>query len=351
MSVRIAGIALPSDEAIDLTIVDGLWSDEYSLDLDQRIEGWIIPGLVDVHTHPGADKPGQLIDEKLLRTQLTKNIDNGVTAIRSPGLASNPPEWFGNDPDLPRAFHAGPWLAQPGQFITGWGRRVSNSDFPRTAAAQAAATGWCKIIADWGIDDEAISQEVMSQIAQAVHAVGGRVAVHSQNEAGSTAAVRAGVDSLEHGMWLDKSLLDLMAAQGTALVPTMKVFSDSVGHFQSKEPSPKRDWYVEGTRRHPGLINAAYEAGVPILAGTDSAAFSVSEEVKELAAAGLSPADAIGAASWLARDFLGLSAFVPGAPADAVIYREDPRKNLDILDFPDWVILRGKILRRPGIAS
>ena len=351
MSIRIAAHALPSGEAIDLTIQDGLWSDEYSLDLDDRITGWALPGLVDVHTHPGAQKPGQAIDEELLRKQLSKNIDQGVTAIRSPGLASNPPDWFGTDSELPRAFHAGPWLAQPGQFITGWGRRISNSDFPRTAAAQAATTGWCKIIADWGIDDECISEELMAAIVSAVHGVGGRVAVHSQNESGSAAAVRAGVDSLEHGMWLDESLLDLMSKQGTVLVPTMKVFSLSVDRFLAQEDSPKRDWYVGGTQRHPALIKSASEAGVRILAGTDSPEFSIVAEIKELAAAGLTPTEAIGAASWLARDFLGLSSFQPGTSADAVIYSEDPRENLDILDFPEWVILRGKVLRRPKIGN
>ena len=54
----------------------------------------------------------------------------------------------------------------------------------------------------------------MRHIVDAVHAVGGRVAVHSQNAAGGAIAVEAGVDSLEHGMHLDPDLLPTMAAQG-----------------------------------------------------------------------------------------------------------------------------------------
>ena len=349
MSIRITGISLPNEELIDFTIVDGKWDDQYSLDLDQRIEGWILPGLVDVHTHPGATKAGQPIDEKILRAELLRDIDHGVIAIRSPGLAGTPPDWFGKDLELPIAFHAGPWLAKPGQFITGWGRRVSDADFPRVAAAQASASGWCKIIADWGVDDEAISLDVMKEIVTAVHEVNGRVAVHSQNEAGSTAAVLAGVDSLEHGMWLNEDLLTQMATQGTALVPTLAIFNQSVERFRTQEPSAKRDWYVGGTERHPHLIQSALAAGVRVLAGTDSGELSIIDEIQALAAAGANPSTAIGAASWQAREFLGLGTLKSGQSADATIYRSDPRLDLEILAHPEWVISRGEILRSPKL--
>lgn len=74
-------------------------------------EGWLIPGLVDAHTHPGAETPGKPLDEELLREDLRQYVAAGVTMIRSPGLAGEPPAWFGRDGDVPRAVHAGPWLA------------------------------------------------------------------------------------------------------------------------------------------------------------------------------------------------------------------------------------------------
>jgi imidazolonepropionase-like amidohydrolase len=349
MTIRVTGVSLPNDEAIDLTVADGKWVEEYSLglDTDVRIEGWVLPGLVDVHTHPGATKPGEPLNEKLLREELVRNVDQGVIAIRSPGLAGNPPDWFGKDPQLPYAVHAGPWLAKPGQFITGWGKRVSDQDFPRVAAAQAAASGWCKITADWGIDDEAVSPEVMVAIVEAVRAVGGRVAVHSQTEAGSFAAVTAGVDSLEHGMWLSEDLLDEMAIKGVVLTPTLRVFEESVDRFRAKEPSAKRSWYVDGTDRHPGLVRAAIAAGVTVLAGTDSAQLTIGDEIRALASAGLTPTQAIATGSWSARSFLGLSNLTPGTSADATVYSIDPRTDLRVLEHPEWVISRGRILRRP----
>jgi imidazolonepropionase-like amidohydrolase len=109
-----------------------------------------------------------------------------------------------------RAVHAGPWIAQHGQFFDGWGRRADHAQLPAVAAAQAARTGWAKVIADWYPEDEPVPAGVLVAVVEAVHAVGGRVAVHSQQAAGGAAAVAAGVDSLEHGMCLDPELLPRM---------------------------------------------------------------------------------------------------------------------------------------------
>lgn len=75
------------------------------------------------------------------------------------------------------------------------------------AAEQAARTGWAKLIADWGADGDPVPVDVLVAVVNAVHAVGGRVAVHSQQADGGGAAVAAKVDSLEHGMCLDPALL------------------------------------------------------------------------------------------------------------------------------------------------
>ncbi|HEY0807035.1 MAG TPA: amidohydrolase, partial [Pseudonocardiaceae bacterium] len=64
-----------------------------------------------------------------------------------------------------------------------------------------------------------------------------------------------------------------------------------------------------------------------------------------LATAGVPPHDALGAASWGARAFLGLAGLVPGAPADVVVYDEDPRVDFDQLGVPRAVVLRGVLMR------
>jgi imidazolonepropionase-like amidohydrolase len=341
--LRIRGYALPDGEPVDLYADGDRWTDEPVTGAETVAEGWILPGLVDAHTHPGAESPGKPLDEGLLRRDLEAHVTAGVTMIRSPGLAGDPPDWFGRDDDLPRAVHAGPWIAQHGQFFDGWGQRASHAQLPGIAAAQAARTGWAKIIADWGPGDEPVPADVLKSVVDAVHAVGGRLAVHSMQPAGGSAAVAAGVDSLEHGMCLDPELLPQMAAQGTALTPTLKVLLGNLPDARLRPDGPRKDWYLKGATAHPGLVAAAAEAGVTILAGTDSRPHGrIADEIRALADAGLTPQAAIAAASWRAREYLGLPGLTPGAPADAVVYDIDPRTDLAQLDSPRAVILRGR---------
>jgi imidazolonepropionase-like amidohydrolase len=95
----------------------------------------------------------------------------------------------------------------------------------------------------------------------------------------------------------------------------------------------------------PGTARAAYEAGVTVLAGTDThPCGTVPQEVERLISAGLPWEAAVGAASWTARAWLGLPGLTDGAPADLVIYDEDPVAHPDILHHPRLIILRGQIL-------
>ena len=346
MVVRIRGYALPLGEYADLYADGDRWTTDPVPDAELAAEGWLLPGLVDAHTHPGVEEPGDPLDEDLLRKQLHQQVDAGVTLIRAPGLAGEPPSWFGADPDVPRARHAGPWLAQHGQFFDGWGRRVDLADLAAVAAEQAGRTGWVKIIGDWGESDAPVPVEVLSDVVIAVHAAGGRVAVHTQHAGGSAAAVAAGIDSVEHGTWLDPALLPRMAELGMALTPTMSVHLAALPRLRTRPDSPRKRWLLGGIAAHPAMVAAAAEAGVRILAGTDSVPHGrVLDEVRHLADAGLRPHDALAAASWSAREYLGLPGLEPGAPADAVVYAEDPRMDLDQLAHPLAVILRGVRVR------
>lgn len=134
--------------------------------------------------------------------------------IRAPGSAARIPGWAHDAGGLPRVRSAGP---PPG---TG------------------PVSGWCKIIGDWAWDEPPVPLAVLREVTSAVHAIGGKVSVHAQTAAGCANAVAAGVDSLEHGMHLDPGLLDQMAAQGTALVPTLSAFAASA--FQVRAGTPGR---------------------------------------------------------------------------------------------------------------
>ena len=347
MVLHVRGTVLPEREERSWWIDGGVLREDHVAGAETVADGgWLLPGLVDAHTHPGAEDPGKPLDEALLRDDLRAHLAAGVTMIRSPGLAGDPPAWFGQADDLPRAVHAGPWIAQHGQFFDGWGRRADHAELPAVAAAQAARTGWAKIIGDWGPDDEPVPADVLAAVVAAVHAAGGRVAVHSQQAAGGAAAVAAGVDSLEHGMELDPALLPRMAEQGTALTPTLGVLLSHLDDVRARPDGPRKQWYLRGATAHPALVAAAAEAGVTILAGTDSRPHGrVADEIRALAAAGLTPHQALAAGSWAARAYLGLAALTPAAPADAVVYDADPRSDLTVLDRPRAVILRGRLVR------
>ena len=345
--LRVRGPALPGGEPLDLYADGDRWTTEPAAGAELVAEGWLLPGLVDAHTHPGAEKPGEPLDEAVLRDDLHEHVAAGVTMIRSPGLAADPPGWFGRDSDVPRAVHAGQWIAQLGQFFDGWARRAGHAELPALAAAQAQRTGWAKLVGDWWDDGEPIPVEVLAAVVAAVHDVGGRVAVHAQQAGGSAAAVAAKVDSLEHGMCMDPSLLPQLAAQGTVLTPTLSAITGSITSAEARPDSPRRDWYLRGAGVHGELCAAAAEAGVTLLAGTDSRPHGrVADEIRALAAAGVPAHGALAAGSWAARAYLGLPGLAEGAPADAVVYDSDPRADLGQLDHPRAVILRGQLRAR-----
>ncbi len=186
---------------------------------------------------------------------------------------------------------------------------------------------------------------VLRDVTSAVHAIGGKVSVHGQTAAGCANAVAGGMDSLEHGMHLDPGLLDQMAAQGTALVPTLNAFAASAFRVRAWDRGPQRDSYLAGWAAMPPTARAAYEAGVTVLAGTDThPCGTVPGEVERLISAGLPRAAAVGAASWTARAWLGLPGLTDGAPADLVIFDEDPVAHPVGLHHPRQIILRGQIL-------
>jgi imidazolonepropionase-like amidohydrolase len=147
-------------------------------------------------------------------------------------------------------------------------------------------------------------------------------------------------------MELDPALLPRMAEQGTALTPTLGVLLSHLDDVRGRPDGPRKEWYLRGATAHPALVAAAAEAGVTILAGTDSRPHGrVADEIRSLAAADLTPHQALAAGSWAARAYLGLGALTPAAPADAVIYDADPRTDLTVLDRPRAVILRGRLVR------
>ncbi len=140
MVLRVRGIVLPEREERSLWIDGGVFREGPAAGGDTVVDGgWLVPGLVDVHTHPGAERPGDPFDESLLRQHLADHASAGVLLIRAPGSAARIPGWAHDADGLPRVRSAGPWLATPGRFFPGWGRHVTEADLPAAAVQEAAA--------------------------------------------------------------------------------------------------------------------------------------------------------------------------------------------------------------------
>jgi imidazolonepropionase-like amidohydrolase len=163
--------------------------------------------------------------------------------------------------------------------------------------------------------------------------------------------IDGGIDCIEHGTGLSTDLIDTMVERGVALVPTVVQLDNFPGYADAA--AAKFPAYAAHMRdlhaRRRDTIMAAYEAGVAIYAGTDAGGVlphgGIADEVLELAAYGFKPADALGAASWHARSWLGHDGTLSeGTSADFVVVPRDPLEDLTALREPTRVVLRGAVV-------
>jgi len=346
---HLRGTVLPDGDVRDVWVLgDRLTFERPSTGADTVHEGgFLLPGLVDAHAHAGHDEATMVLDPGALEAACRRYTKNGTTLLRMPGHRAPIPDELRADPGLPRLITAGSWLAWSeledlGDLHT----PVDGADLPAAAVEQARRNdGWAKTYADWQPLRPVVPREVLAAVCDAVHAAGGRVAVHGQSEEGIRNAILAGADSIEHAWWLTPELVGVLGARGGAITPTWTGFAPYVDVVRTKPEGPRKDWFMGGiASMAPGVL-AAHEAGVRVLAGSDSLEFGdVVTEVEWLIGIGLSPTVAVGAASWDARSYLGLPGLEEGAPADVVAYDEDPRVNPDVLRHPARVVLRGSQL-------
>jgi imidazolonepropionase-like amidohydrolase len=163
--------------------------------------------------------------------------------------------------------------------------------------------------------------------------------------------IEAGIDCIEHGTGLSTDLIDTMVERGVALVPTVRQldnFPTYAAAGGAKFPHYATHMTALYERRRE-TIGAAHEAGVAIYAGTDAGGVLphglIAEEIRELTTYGLSAHEALGAASWRAREWLGLDGRLSeGTSADFVVYDADPREDLAVLSRPTCIVLRGAVV-------
>ena len=318
------------------------------------VPGWVLPGLVDAHSHIGLGAHGA-VDDATAQEQALADRDAGALLLRDAGSPADT-RWVQARHDLPRLVRAGRHIARTRRYIRNFAWEVEPEQLVEQVRLEArAGDGWVKLVGDW-IDRDlgdlapAWAPAEMAAAVAAAHAAGVRVASHLFAEESVAALVRAGVDSVEHGTGLSDVDIAEMAARGTALVPTMiniARFGEIAAQAEERFPGYARHM-VALRDKFPTVVGAAYDAGVPIYVGSDAGGGidhgMAAEEMLSLHAnAGLSTMDVLGAGSWGAREWLGFPGLVEGGLADCVVYDTDPRIDLTALRRPRLIMLRGRV--------
>jgi len=359
-ALHVRGRGLPGGEPVEWWIADGLLRSEpiagaATVFGGDGFGGWIIPGLVDAHCHVGLGPHGAVgIEEAVAQAETER--DAGALLIRDCGSPLDTRPLAGHR-DLPEIIRAGRHLARPKRYSRGFAIELEDEwQLPAAVTEQARrGDGWVKLVGDW-IDRSTgdlaplWSDDVVAAAVDAAHAEGARVTAHAFSEDALPGLIRAGIDCIEHGTGLTGDTIAMMAERGTALVPTLinienfPEFAAAAGKYPIYA-AHMRDLHARCAER----IGAAREAGVPIYAGSDAGGVLphglIAQEVEELKGIGMSPTEALGAACWDARSWLGRPALAEGAPADLLCFAVDPRSGPGVLSRPDLVILRGRIYR------
>ena len=356
MRLHVRGRGLPDGEPVQWWIVDGTLSAEPVTGADTVFGasggGWILPGLVDAHCHVGLGPHGAVdLDEAIEQAGTERGV--GALLLRDCGSPIDTRELDDHD-DLPRIIRAGRHLARPKRYMPGLAIDIEDeSQLPDFVAEQARrGDGWVKLVGDW-IDRAAgdlaplWSDDVLKAAIDAAHTEGARVTAHVFGEDALPGLVNAGIDCIEHGTGLTDDTIALMLEHGTALVPTLINIENFPGIADAAVRYPTyashlRDLHGRCRQR----VGAAREAGVPVFAGTDAGSMiahgRIADEVEALEGIGMSPTDALGAACWDARRWLGRPGLDHGVSADLLCFADDPRRGAEVLNSPQLVILRGR---------
>jgi len=185
-------------------------------------------------------------------------------------------------------------------------------------------------------------------IVSTAHLVGLKAAVHAYSAVAIKDAVRAGVDSIEHGFLLDDEGITLMKKAGTFLVPTLSA-SYPPPIFRIPDPPSVK------LRNEYRAFERAYAAGVKIAFGTDAGTFTHGTNAKEfdlMVGFGMPPMDAIRSATVMTAELFGISAdagaLEPGKLADVLAVRGNPLENIAVLHQIDFVMKSGRVAKQDG---
>ena len=351
----------------------------------------VMPGLIDSHTHITGEGTGNAIVRAATDTPLDdavrstvyarRTLEAGFTTIRNVGADG------GADVALKRAINdgivTGPriWTARTTLSITGghgdqgglrpdlwvaptWADGIVDSaDEARKAVRyqhkygadliKITATGGVLSIGDSG-DAQQFTDEELRAIVESAHLLGMKVAAHAHGKQGIDSAIRAGVDSIEHGTYSDGESFGLFKKHGTYLVPTIlagKTVAELAtipGHFHPtvQEKAARIGPLIQD------MFKRAHVAGVKVAFGTDSGVSTHGENAREfgyMVEAGMSPLGAILTATRHAADLLGaadrIGSIQPGRFADIVAVAGNPLTDINEMRRVTFVMKDGKTIK------
>jgi len=321
----------------------------------------LVPGLVDAHTHIASLDAAK----RALESGVTTVRSSGVSHFTDVGLRELVRQGAVPGPDmLASGYHVRPRLAE-GAFLgdpslaslLAGGLRTPDDVRRAVRANLTRGVDWIKVLATEraGLPDtDPRKQALTEEELRAAVEEAGRVPVqaHAHGDEGARAAVRAGVRSIEHGTYLSAETLALMSERGVFFVPTFTTVMDLV------EPGGDYDIPLLRNRgRHMlprlrGAVSQARQEGVKIVTGADTgygpdSLTRIAHEVAALAELGLTPVEALQAATLTAAEMLRLDgkigAVEPGLEADLIAVEGNPLADPAALQDVLLVVSNGRV--------
>ena len=339
---------------------------------------FLLPGLIDCHVHiVSSGEAGDLnragqepVALRALRaaTHARKTVMAGFTTVRDLGAPGQMNVHLATAIDQgltvgPRILAAGMGVTMTGGHGHGFlAREADGPDEVRKAVREQLRAGAkaIKLFASGGVmtpgvdpKSPSFTEDELRAGVEEAHKAFRVVGAHAQATDGIKNAIRAGVDSIEHGVWLDEEAIAMMVARGTYLVATLTAPAVMAERGASEGVAP---YAVEKSNLvladHIASFRAAVRAGVRVAMGTDQGTplnrpGENAQEIFRMAANGLTAARAILAATQWAAELLQLPAglIAPGRSGDLIAVRGDPLADLTTLSDPALVIAGGAVVR------
>jgi imidazolonepropionase-like amidohydrolase len=218
---------------------------------------------------------------------------------------------------------------------------------------------WIKLMATGGVMDpisdyrvQELSDAQMARAVEDAHRAGHKVMAHAEGTVGIKAAIRAGVDSIEHGTMLDEEGAKMMAERGTWLVPTLYCFQHDLqtGLSKGREPSSMAKGIAIVNEQGPAFQRALkYHVKIAYGVDDDDIEESVSREFAALVRGGMTPLEALQAATIHGAELLSLDkdlgTIEPGKFADLVAVPSNPLDDITVMEHVAWVMKAGVVVK------